>query len=61
MRKEKLAASPAVNLVFSLSQHIKDIELLERLAKYLKCGRISEARNRETAEWIISSASPGWY
>ncbi|KAF5868399.1 putative uncharacterized 49.1 kda protein in nd3 [Botrytis fragariae] len=33
-----------------LSQHVKDIELLERLAKYLKCGRISEASNRETAE-----------
>jgi hypothetical protein len=51
---DKRKAGYAVSLVFSLSQHIKDIELLERLAKYLKCGRISEASNRETAEWIIS-------
>jgi len=47
---EKRKAGYAVSLVFSLSQHVKDIELLERLAKYLKCGRISEASNRETAE-----------
>nr|AGN49028.1 LAGLIDADG endonuclease [Botrytis cinerea B05.10] len=51
---EKRKAGYAVSLVFSLSQHVKDIELLERLAKYLKCGRISEASNRETAEWIVS-------
>ena len=53
-KDEKRKAGHAVSLVFSLSQHVKDIELLERLAKYLKCGRISEASNRETAEWIVS-------
>lgn len=53
-KDEKIKAGYAVSQVFSLSQHIKDIELLERLVKYLKCGRISEASNRETAELIIS-------
>jgi len=47
---EKRKAGYAVSLVFSLSQHVKDIELLKRLAKYLECGRVSEAKNRETAE-----------
>lgn len=53
-KDEKRKAGYAVSLAFSLSQHVKDIELLERLTKYLKCGRISEASGRETAEWIIS-------
>jgi LAGLIDADG endonuclease len=53
-KDDKRKTGYAVSLAFSLSQHVKDIELLERLAKYLKCGRISEASNRETAEWIIS-------
>ena len=51
---EKRKAGYAVSLVFSLSQHIKDLELLERLAKYLGCGTIRKAQNRETAEWIIT-------
>ncbi|PQE22333.1 LAGLIDADG endonuclease (mitochondrion) protein [Rutstroemia sp. NJR-2017a BBW] len=49
---DKRKAGYAVSLVFSLSQHIKDIELLERLAKYLKCGRISEA----SAIFLVSTS-----
>lgn len=44
----------AVNLVFSLSQHIRDKELLGVLSKFLGCGTIKEAKNREVAEWIIA-------
>ena len=51
---EKRKAGYTISLVFSLSQHIKDIELLKRLAKYLECGRISEAKNRDSVEWIIT-------
>lgn len=51
---EKRKAGYAISLVFSLSQHIKDIELLKRLAKYLECGRISEAKDRASVEWIIT-------
>lgn len=51
---EKRKAGYAVSLVFCLSQHIKDIELLERLAKYLDCGKIRETKNRETVEWVIT-------
>jgi hypothetical protein len=47
---EKRKAGYTISLVFSLSQHIKDIELLKRLAKYLECGRISEAKNRDSVE-----------
>lgn len=53
---EKIKAGYAVSLIFSLSQHIKDIELLERLVKYLGCGIIRKAKNRETAEWIITKS-----
>ena len=40
---EQRKAGYAVSLVFSLSQHIKDLELLERLAKYLGFGIIRKA------------------
>lgn len=53
---EKRKAGYAISLVFCLSQHIKDIELLEKLAKYLGCGIIRKANNRETAEWIITKS-----
>ncbi len=51
---EKRKAGYSVSLVFSLSQHIKDVELLERLAKFLGCGIVRRANNRDTAEWIIT-------
>ena len=56
LENEKRKAGYAVSLVFSLSQHIKDLELLERLAKYLGCGIIRKAPNRETAEWIVTKS-----
>lgn len=54
---EKRKAGYAVSLVFGLSQHIRDIELLERLAKFLGCGIIRKANNRETAEWVITKSA----
>jgi hypothetical protein len=39
---EKKKAGYAVNLVFSLSQHIRDKELLGVLSKFLVCGTIKE-------------------
>ena len=51
---DKRKAGYAVSLIFGLSQHIKDIELLERLAKYLECGRIKKHNNRDIAEWVIT-------
>lgn len=50
---EKRKAGYAVSLVFSLSQHTRDIELLEKLVKYLECGIVREVPNRDTAEWVI--------
>jgi hypothetical protein len=47
---EKRKAGYAVSLVFSLSQHTRDIELLEKLVKYLECGIVREVPNRDTAE-----------
>lgn len=53
---EKRKAGYAVSLIFSLSQHIKDIELLERLAKYLGCGIIRKTNSRESAELVITKS-----
>lgn len=50
-------AGYAVSLVFSLSQHTRDIELLERLVNYLGCGIIREVHNRDTAEWVIAKSA----
>lgn len=53
---DKIKAGYAVSLVFNLSQHTRDIELLERLVNYLGCGIIREAKNRATAEWVIAKS-----
>lgn len=47
----------AVSLTFSLSQHDRDIELLERLVNYLGCGTVRKCNSRGTADWVIAKAS----
>ena len=49
--------SSKVSLSFSLSQHLKDIELLERLSLFLDCGVVRRSSNRGTAELIITKSS----
>ena len=51
---EKRKAGYAVSLVFSLSQDLRDLELLNRLVNYLGCGIVREHPNRNTAELIIT-------
>ena len=51
---EKRKAGYAVNLVFSLSQDLRDLELLNRLVDYLGSGIVREHPNRNTAELIIT-------
>jgi len=51
---EKRKAGYAVSLVFSLSQDLRDLELLNRLVDYLGCGIVREHPNRNTAELIIT-------
>lgn len=47
-------AGYSLSLSFSVSQHIKDKELLERLARYFNCGTVRVANNRNSAEWIVT-------
>lgn len=47
-------AGYALSLSFSVSQHIKDKELLERLAINFQCGIVRESSIRDTAEWIVT-------
>ena len=51
---EKRKAGYAVSLVFSLSQDLRDLGLLNRLVNYLGCGIVREHPNRNTAELIIT-------
>lgn len=52
--KEERKAGYAVSLVFSLSQHMRDHDLLERLASYFKCGIVRVAKTRNCAELIVT-------
>lgn len=47
-------AGYSLSLSFSVSQHIRDKELLEILARYFNCGKIRAANNRNSAEWIVT-------
>ena len=44
----------AVSLSFSLSQHIKDINLLHKLIIFLNCGVVRTHLNKESAELVIT-------
>lgn len=54
---DKRKVGYAVSLSFSLSQHLKDVELLERLSLFLDCGVVRRSPNRGTAELIITKSS----
>lgn len=47
-------AGYSLSLSFSVSQYIRDKELLEKLARYFNCGKIRAANNRNSAEWIVT-------
>jgi hypothetical protein len=53
---EERKAGCAVSLIFSLSQHIKDLELLELIVKYLACGTVRKPNSRESAELVITKS-----
>lgn len=53
---DKRKAGFVLSLVFSLSQQVRDIELLEKLVKYLGCGIVRKSVSRGTAEWVIAKS-----
>lgn len=53
----KRKAGYAISLSFSLSQHLKDVQLLERLSLFLDCGIVRRSSNRGRAELIITKSS----
>lgn len=53
---DKRKAGFAVSLVFSLSQHARDIELLKGLVNYLGCGIVRKSLSGGTAEWVIAKS-----
>lgn len=53
---DKRKTGYTVSLIFNLSQHTRDLELLKRLVKYLGCGIIRESKSRGTSEWVITKS-----
>jgi hypothetical protein len=45
-----------VSLIFSLSQHAKDLDLLKRIADYLGCGVVRKHKTRGTVELVITKS-----
>lgn len=54
---EERKAGYAVSLIFSLSQHIKDLELLERIVKQLDCGTVRIHNSRSSAELVVTKSA----
>ena len=54
---DKRKAGYAISLSFSLSQHIKDVNLLERLSVFLDCEAVRIYFNRESAELVLAKSS----
>lgn len=54
---EERKAGYAVSLIFSLSQHIKDVELLEKIVKQLDCGVVRKHNNRSACEIVVTKSA----
>jgi len=42
-----------ISLSFSISQHIRDKELLQSVANYLKCGQAYVSHTRESGSFFV--------
>nr|YP_010183864.1 hypothetical protein LI437_mgp05 [Coccidioides posadasii]QVG61987.1 hypothetical protein [Coccidioides posadasii] len=45
----------ATQLVFKLTQHIRDYSLLKGIEDYLKCGRVEIRKNKEGCDYTVTS------
>ena len=46
-----------VSLLFSITQHIRETELMQSLVSYLGCGNYSLRKNKDTGEFIVTKFS----
>jgi len=46
-----------VQLVFKITQHIRDAELLKKLMSYLGCGRYKQVSGYNHGEWVVQRFS----
>ena len=53
-KSEKSKLGSAVQLVFKITQHLRDIELLKNISNYLSCGRV-EKRKSEACDFTVTS------
>ena len=53
-KSEKSKLGSAVQLVFKITQHIRDIKLLKSISNYLDCGRV-EKRKSEACDFTVTS------
>ena len=58
LKNNKYSTGFSVNLVFSISQHVRDEALLTTFLDYLGCGRIERASTRpDGANFVVSKFS----
>jgi hypothetical protein len=53
-KSERSRLGFAVQLVFKITQHSRDIELLKSISNYLGCGRV-EKRRSEACDFTVTS------
>lgn len=53
-KSPKSKAGSAVQLVFKLTQHLRDIELIKGIVEYLNCGRL-EVRASQACDFTVTS------
>jgi hypothetical protein len=53
-KSEKSKLRSAVQLVFKITQHSRDMELLKSISNYLGCGRV-EKRKSEACDFTVTS------
>jgi len=56
-RSKTTKLGEAVQLIFKLTQHSRDEQLLISLAEFLNCGKVHRYKNKETVDLIITKFS----
>jgi LAGLIDADG endonuclease len=57
LKTNSTKSGEAVQLVFSISQHLRDSQLLQSFIDYLKCGRVKQRKGKESVEYLVTRLS----
>ena len=57
INKAKIRLGLAVGLVFQVTQHSRDIELMKRLISFFECGRYALRSNKDYGDFLVTTFS----